>query len=283
MNESHKKPTKLILMRPKLILTFFFIGVILFLSGCESRVTSPDQLKFDENNTDLTQKNLEKISEIKLDNPYKFNFAIVSDSHTEYEDFTDIIKDINKDSTISFLIHAGDFTYLGWAKEFARTLYVLKELTIPYLTVIGNHECYSNGRELYKKIFGDFNYSFALNDYKFIFLDGNIWENGGKPPDLDWLEDELSERESYNLVFVIVHIPPFDISWSDEIENRYKQLMVENNVSLSIHGHLHSYWYGEKYNDGVKYLVVDDVADRNYCIVSVDGTAFDVEKINIDR
>jgi predicted phosphodiesterase len=270
-------------MRPKLILTFLIVGAIFFLSGCESRVSNPNQRNLDENSTNLTQKNLEKISKIKLEDPYKFNFAIVSDTHVDYGDFRDIIKDINEKSKPSFLIHAGDFTYLGLPTEFAGTNYVLNELTVPFLTVIGNHECYSNGRQFYKKIFGDFNYSFAFNDYKFIFLDGNIWENGGKPPDFDWLEGELSQRESYNHVFVIVHIPPFDISWSDEIEDRYKQLMAENNVSLSIHGHTHSFWYGERYDDGVKYLVVDDAADRNYCIVSVDSAAFDVQKINIDR
>jgi predicted phosphohydrolase len=132
-------------------------------------------------------------------------------------------------------------------------------------------------------MFGDFNYSFVFYDCKFVFLDANSWAYLGKPPDLNWLEKELSGRDLYQLVFVIAHQPPFDSAWSDEIENRYKQLMVENNVSLSIHGHTHSFWYGERYNDGVKYLIVDDVADRNYCIVSVDSTAFDVEKINIDR
>ena len=270
-------------MRSKLILPLFFIVATFFLSGCQSRVSNPNRVNLDESNTNLTRKNLEKISKIKLDDPYRFSFAIVSDSHTDYADFRDIIKDINKKPELSFLIHAGDFTYLGWPAEFSGTTYILKDLTIPFLTVIGNHECYSNGRQFYKKIFGDFNYSFAFNDYKFIFLDGNIWENGGKPPDFDWLENKLSQRELYNLVFVIVHIPPFDISWSEETANRYKQLTAENKVSLSIHGHLHYYWYGEKYNDGVKYLIVDNAADRNYCIVSVDSAAFDVENINIDR
>jgi Icc protein len=268
-------------LRPRLILTFFLIGVNFFLSGCESRVNNPN--KIDENSTNLTQKNLEKISKIKLDDPYRFSFAIVSDSHTDYGDFRDIIKDINQKVEALFLIHAGDFTYLGWSAEFQNANSILKELTIPYLTVIGNHEWLSNGRQFYKEMFGDFDYSFVFYDYKFIFLDANSEANLGEPPNLDWLEDQLSGRDQYNLVFVIAHQPPFDPTWSDETENRYRELMAENKVSLSIHGHLHYYWYGERYNDGVKYLVVDNAGDRDYCVVSVDSAAFDVENINIDR
>lgn len=270
-------------MRGKPSLTFFFIVAVFFLSGCGSRVSGPDQLKLDESVSNLTQKNLEKISKIHLADPHKFSFAVVSDSHTDYGDFTDIIADINQDSTLSFLIHAGDFTDLGWLTEYWRTEEILSMLTIPYLTVIGNHDALAGGGQIYSKMFGVFDYSLVFHDYRFILLDANSWANLGEPPNLDWLEDQLSGRNQYNLVFVVGHQPPFDPAWSDETENRYKQLMEENNVSLSIHGHEHQFWYGEKYNDGVKYLVVDDTSDRSYCIVSVDSAVFDVEKVNIDR
>jgi Icc protein len=273
----------LILMKRKLRLTLFFIGAVFFLSGCGSRVSGPNDLRLDESISNLTQKNLEKISKINLDDPYKFRFAVVSDSHTDYGDFTDIIKDINKDSTLSFLIHAGDFTDVGLLTEYCRTEEILSTLIIPYLTVIGNHDALAGGKQIYSKMFGDFNYSFAFYDCKFILLDANSWANLGEPPDLDWLEDQLSRQDSCKFIFVIAHQPPFDTAWSDETENRYKQLMAENHINLSIHGHEHAFWYGERYNDGVKYLVVDDVAGRDYCIVSVDSTVFDVEKINIDR
>jgi Icc protein len=270
-------------LRLKLILTFFLIGAIFFLSGCESSVRSPDQLTLDESETNLTQKNLERISKIELEDPNRFSFAIVADSHTDYDDFGDIIEDINTKPELSFVIHAGDFTDFGVLGEYRSTKGILTELSIPYVTVIGNHDCWTNGKQIYEKMFGDFNYSFVFYEYKFIFLDANTLANGGEPPDFDWLENELSDHDLYNLVFPIVHIPPFDFTWSDELENRFKQLMVENDVHLSIHGHKHYYWYGERYNDGVKYLVVDNARGRNYCIVSVDGVSFNVEKINIDE
>jgi Icc protein len=272
-------------MKVKLTLTLalFFIGAIFFLSGCGSSVSGPDQVTLDEGETNLTQKNLEKISKINLDDPDKFSFVIVADSHTDYDHFRDIIADINKNPEPSFLIHAGDFTDLGILNQYRRTRDILTELTIPYVTAIGNHDCWTNGKQIYEKMFGDFNYSFVFGDYKFIFLDANILANGGEPPDFDWLENELSDHDLYNLIFPIVHIPPFDFTWSDEMENRYKQLMVENNISLSIHGHKHYYWYGERYDDGVKYLVVDDVGDRSYCIISIDSTVFNVENIILDK
>jgi 3',5'-cyclic-AMP phosphodiesterase len=270
-------------MRKKLFLSILCIGVVLFLSGCGSRGTGPEQVKIDESLSNLTRKNLEKISKINLPDPYKFSFTVVTDSHTDYADFTDIIEDGNNDTTLSFLIHAGDFTDGGWLTEYMQTEDVLLKLTIPYLTVIGNHDALFEGKQIYSKIFGAYNYSFVFYDCKFIFLDANSLANLGEPPNLDWLKDQLEDHALYNLVFVIAHQPPFDPAWSDETKNRYVQLMDENKVSLSIHGHQHDYWYGERYNDGVKYLVVDDIADRSYCIVSVDSMAFDVEKIDIGR
>ncbi len=269
-------------MRVKLVITLFLIGAIPFLSACESSVRSSYQPNLSESETALTRKNLEKISKIDLDDPCRFSFAVIADTHTDHGDFKDIVRDVNQNPGPVFLIHLGDFTDLGILSQYRRTKDILAELKIPYLTVIGNHDCWNNGKQIYEKMFGDFNYSFAFYDCKFIFLDANIWANDGEPPDLDWLEQELSDHELYNLVFMIVHIPPFHVQWSRDIENRYKQLMVENGVPLSIHGHLHEYSYGEEYGDGVNYLVVDDADDRNYCIVSADGIFYNVERIHLD-
>ncbi|MGB8656978.1 MAG: metallophosphoesterase [Candidatus Zixiibacteriota bacterium] len=270
-------------MKGKLILALSFFGAVFFLSGCGSRVSGPAQVKLAESVSNLTRKNLERISRIILPNPYRFRFAVVSDSHVDYADLTDMVNDVNRDSTVSFLIHAGDFTDLGWLTEYYRTEEILSTLSIPYLTVIGNHDALTGGRQVYVQMFGDFDYSLVFYDCKFIFLDANSPANLGNPPDLGWLEDELSGSDRYRLIFVIAHQPPFDPAWSDETESRYKQLMEENNVSLSIHGHEHYFYYGDEYQDGVRYLVVDAASHRNYCIVSVDSTAFGVERVDLDR
>ena len=45
--------------------------------------------------------------------------------------------------------------------------------------------------------------------------------------------------------------------------------MIDYNVTYSIHGHNHVYYYGDYYNSGVIYLAVDDVLDHNYNIICI--------------
>ncbi len=267
----------------KSMVAIFFIVALLFVASCQKHTSGPDELKLDESYSNLTQKNLEKISTLNLNDPYRFSFAVITDSHTDYTDLGDVLNDIDQKADVLFVIHAGDFTDGGWLGEYRGTYQVMSGLTIPYLTVIGNHDELTRGREIYRKMFGVFNYSFVFGDCKFVMLECNSTDYFGMPPDLDWLESQLSDDSLYNLIFVVGHQPPFDVGWNDQNENRYKQLMQENHVALSIHGHTHDFWYGDKYGDGVKYLVVDDIGDRNYCIVSVDSVTFDVEKIDIDN
>jgi Icc protein len=267
-------------------LTLIIILLTLLLTiACEKHSSGPLELNLDENHSDLTAKNLEKISEITLNDPYRYTFAIISDSHTDYKDLQDLMESLNDTTDLVkplFVIHAGDMTDAGWLNEYKRTVDIMAQLAIPYVTVIGKHDELSNGREIYSRMFGDFDYSFVLGNCKFVLLEANSLPYLGVPPNLDWLEEELADHNSYWFVFVIGHQPPFDPGWNDQEEDRYRQLMEENSVALSIHGHEHYFWYGEKYGDGVNYLLVDDATGRNYCTVSVDSFTFNVDKIDLN-
>jgi Icc protein len=272
-------------MKKKSMMAPILIVTLLSVSSCQKHSAGPVELNLDEDHSDLTAKNLEKISKITLDDPYRFAFAVISDSHTDYADLQDLVESLNDTTDLAkplFVIHAGDMTDFGWLNEYKRTVDIMAQLAIPYLTVIGNHDELSNGREIYSRMFGDFDYSFALGDCKFVFLEANSLPYLGVPPNLDWLEEELSDHNSYRFVFVVGHQPPFDPGWTEPEENRYRQLLGENNVALSIHGHEHYFWYGEKYGDGVKYLLVDDATGRNFCTVSVDSFTFNVDKIDLN-
>ena len=264
------------------VVLFGAIALSLLVCHCQKHSSGPDEIRLDESQSNLTEKNLQKISGIHPGDPDKFSFAVIADSHTDYTDLGDVLSDIDHNTDVLFVIHAGDFTDGGWLGEYQSTCQAMSGLTIPYLTVIGNHDELTQGREIYRKMFGDFNYTFVFGDCKFVMLECNSTDYFGIPPDLDWLESQLSDDSLYNLVFVVGHQPPFDPGWSDQDENRYRQLMHKNGVALSIHGHEHEFWYGEKYNDGVKYLVVDDISGRNYCVISVDSATFEVEKIDIN-
>ena len=178
------------------------------------------------------------------------------------------------------MIFGGDYTEQGLLKEYEIFYDILKNLKKPFVTVIGNHDYSSNGGIIYEEMFGAFNYSFQFNDNKFVLFDNIVWESN-KNPDFDWLSSELSNSELFNQVFVIAHIPTTDDQFSDVMEQTYAAIMFENNVSLSMHGHRHSYSYEQLYGDGINYLTVPSLSNPEYSIIHVKDASFDIEIIQL--
>ncbi len=180
---------------------------------------------------------------------------------------------------LQFQIFGGDIADQALLKEYEIFYNTMKNLNKPYLTVIGNHDYLSNGEVIYKQMFGDYNYSFEFNKNKFILFDDIIIESNNNP-DFNWLSMQLSNNELFKQVFVIAHIPPYDgVQFNSSMEQTYKSLMQENNVQLSIHGHVHSYYFGEIYEDSVNYLTVSSLKKPTYCVVNVYNKSFEIKLI----
>ena len=266
-------------MRNKLFKIYLiFIALITFISCEKIFEFSPYQANVGDKYKNTTTKNLDKIKQIEINDTAIFKFALIADNHYYYNNFRDAIDDINKNSEIIFVLHEGDITDQGLLKEYEIFYHIMGNLKIPYLTVIGNHDYKSNGGKIYKEMFGEYNYSFVFNKCKFIMFDDIVWESD-KELDFSWLESELQNDISYNHVFVISHIPPFTDQFDSKMEKRFKDLIFQNNVKLSIHGHNHGYYYNEYYNNDVEYLIVPCPKVRQYCIITVFQDSYIVSNI----
>lgn len=254
-------------------------SIILFIA-CDSVFEfSPYEANVKKENTNTIAENLQLIKDIQS-NSNEFKFAFIADTHFYYTSLRAAIDDINTNDDISFVVFGGDITHLGLLKEYELFYNSAKRLDKPYLTVIGNHDYRSNGGVIYQKMFGDYNYSFVFNRTKFVMFDDVVWESN-KNPDFNWLSSELINTAMFNHVFVIAHIPPFTRQFDSNMEQKYKSLLQENNVELSIHGHTHSYSYEKVYDDNVNYLTVPTMKESAYCIISVDEESFDIELIKL--
>jgi 3',5'-cyclic AMP phosphodiesterase CpdA len=231
-------------------------------------------VKTSQQNT--TAKNLELLESISLETK-EFKFAFISDVHFFYDQLSTVIDDINNRDDIKFVIFGGDIADQALLREYEIFHDIMSNLKKPYLTVIGNHDYNINGAIIYKKMFGDYNYSFEFNNNKFILFDDVVWESE-KELDFDWLTSELKDNTSFNQVFVIAHIPPDGDQFDDELEEKYRALLLEYKVPLSIHGHTHTYNYEE---GEVSYLTAPAVKEKAYNIVSVKDKGFSVELIEL--
>lgn len=256
------------------------IGITIFFMACDNLVEfSPYEANVNTKFKNTTKKNLQLIKDIQL-NSDAFSFAFVADNHYHYNNLKNVIDDINKKDDILFVIFGGDIADQALLKEYDIFYDIMKNLNKPYLTVIGNHDYISNGEVVYKQMFGDYNYSFEFNHNKFVIFDDVVWESN-KNPDFDWLSTQLTDNALFKQVFVIAHIFPFSDQFDSDMEQTYKSLMQENNVQLSMHGHVHEYSFGKVYEDTVNYLTVPSLKKPTYCIINVDNKSFDIELIEL--
>lgn len=257
------------------LLVFCIIGFSLL--ACEKVFDySPyeSKVKTEQNNT--TQKNLNRLNALNFQGD-TFSFAVIADIHYHYNGLEEVIRHINNDAEIKFVLSMGDVADQGLLKEFELFHELMEGLSKPYLTVIGNHDYLSNGSLIYQRMFGEFNYSFTFGKVKFVAFDNVLLEKD-EAPDFNWLEAQLTD--SINIVFT--HHPPFAHPCKGQKEERaYHRILIENKVQLSMHGHAHGWYYGKPYGDEINYMITQWMKKPSYSKVRITGASHQLEQIEI--
>lgn len=264
----------------KRYIALIIIGIVATTMACNRIFEfSPYEANVKNKNKNSTAKNLKLIENIEVESD-GFKFAFVTDSHTWFTNLRTVVDDINNKDDILFVIIGGDIADQGLLKEYELFYNIVEKLHKPYLTVIGNHDYKSNGDVIYQQMFGDYNYSFEFKNNKFVLFDDIVWESN-KNPDFDWLSAQLSDNASYEQLFVVAHIPPFTDQLDSTMQQTYHSILSDNNVELSMHGHVHSYSYAKTFDDAVNYLIVPSLKKPSYCVVNVHNKSFDIELIEL--
>jgi 3',5'-cyclic AMP phosphodiesterase CpdA len=258
--------------------TSVFFAIILGLLSCDSWFSySPYEAELDPVYHGTTDKNLTVINSADAGDSKPFKVALLSDPHYHFSKLHDAIRHINKKSDYAFVIVTGDLSENGLRQEFIFFYESMKELRLPYVTVIGNHDYLSNGELVYTQMYGAYNYSFVFNNVKFVMFDNTTLESE-KEPDMDWLADNLINDHGYDHVIPFSHIPPYDGQMKKH-SGAYHALMVKNQVTASIHGHRHEFSLNESYGDGVRYVTVSSPQYRTYSELTITPTGIDIQKI----
>lgn len=252
------------------------------LGGCDYMQYSPYEAKVDDDDRDTTARHLAALAATGQAGFAPFTFAVISDTHTTYDELQSGVSALNEDPDLAFVLVAGDITDLGILREFEWSHDLLGRLRIPYLTVVGAHDAIINGKRIYQSMFGPFDYSFVYNNVKFVLLNTNSWEFDNQVPDFAWLERELVDRALYRYVVVMSHQAPFDERFDDATEARFRQLLTDYDVTLALHGHTHTYTdYGVPPGGGVHYVVVGSIDNYGYVRANAGPTSIDIERVEI--
>lgn len=263
--------------RKSLVFSFFLL--LLAGTSCEKFEFSPNEVKLEKSEMDLTRKNIEKIRALQLENRPSFRFVVISDTQRFYDELDDVVAALKKRTDINFVLITGDITDFGIVKEYRWINERMQKLGIPHLTVIGNHDCQGNGKEIYKAMYGPMDYTLNVGRNRFVFINTNSREFDDKlVPDLNFFRNALQDTANFDQAFVLSHIPPYDNDFNKNLEQEFARISRESKVKVSIHGHRHGYAEPKKYyDDGVEYVVVGSVEKRGYEEVTVTGKQIELK------
>lgn len=227
----------------------------------------------------VTAANLARVKALAKSPGRTFNVAVLADSHDDYDALKSAVAHINADSSIAFVLMAGDFTQYGLLLEYQWFGNAMSALKVPYLAIIGNHDALANGAGIFRRLHGDLNFAFTFGGVRFVCANTNRFDFDFALPDWAWLEGELADAADSLRIFTVSHVAPFGDQFDAASAAKWSALMVRYGVELSIHGHQHNWRLEETYGDGIPYLVADNVGDRNYAKVIVTPAGFSVERV----
>ncbi|RIJ34433.1 metallophosphoesterase family protein [Pontibacter oryzae] len=262
-----------------LVVTALCLLLALVGQACEEFEYSPYEIRLDEDEKNINGKNIARIESLGLAAEDTMHFVLTADLQGFYKENEEMVKSIRGRGDVDFVLVGGDLTDFGLTKELKLIHQDFKNLGVPYVAVIGNHDAVNNGQQAFKAMYGDYNASFVIGNSKFILLNTNYIEFDKQVPDLDWLEKELIGSSVYENVFVLSHIPPQNYEFGPEKSERYFQLISQYNVSYSLHGHNHSFKEFFPFDGKVPYVQTAAADDREYLEFTVIGNKINYERI----
>ncbi|MBU2916703.1 metallophosphoesterase [Psychrosphaera sp. F3M07] len=253
---------------------YLLVMYSLLISSCRFD-TSPWEYSVDCDtlNLDVNLNWLAKIENTNKEQPH-FSIAVIGDPGLFPGDLELTIKKINQINKVDFILLLGDLTELGVKQEYEWTCKAISHSNKPILSVIGNHDALSYGREIWLNTIGPYDYSFTYKNTKFIAYNDNKYEFADVP-DKEWLQKEaaLETDEIRHHTIGMSHIEPWwdiDFTFTDELKAFGFDLM------LHAHSHKFSYWY--KPSVKLPHLINADTIDIKYSIVNFTPANISVEQ-----
>ena len=265
----------------KLIYLIPILCSILCFHSCDMLEAHPYDAKV-RGEKNLNNKYIEQIKE-NLKDKKSFRFAFISDTQRWYDETEDAVKAINQRNDIDFVIHGGDLSDFGATHEFIMQRDIMLGFHMPWITLLGNHDCLGTGEDVYEEIWGNPNFYFQAGNVLFICLNTNCMEyNYSEPvPDFSFLEKLMKNiPEGVEKTIVAMHVPPFDLEFNNNVANVFQLYLKEfPNLQCCIYGHGHHYQTDNLFNDGILYHQTPCIKKRGYILFTITENGYEEELV----
>ncbi|MDR1129747.1 MAG: metallophosphoesterase [Prevotellaceae bacterium] len=211
------------------------------------------------------------------------SFIMTGDTQRRYDETEDFVKSVNRRDDIDFVIHGGDISDFGLTKEFMWMRDIMNGLKIPYVVLIGNHDCLANGKEIYRGIFGEENFSFLAGDCKFVCLNTNSleYDYSHPVPDFTFIENSIGERRAgHERTVIAVHAPPLSEQFDNNVSVIFQHFIKRfPALQFCLNAHEHGISVKDRFDDGVIYYGSPSIEKRQYLLFTLTPEGYDYEVV----
>lgn len=265
--------------RGRLLSVLLCAGVML--SGCDLIDYHPYDVRI-SGETDINARNIERIEKNCLGKEV-IRFVSMGDSQRWYDETEDFVNHVNQRNDIDFVLHGGDLSDFGVTDEFLWQRDILNKLNVPYVALLGNHDCIGTGEEAYRAIYGDPDFSFIAGRVKFVCLNTNALEfDYSRPvPDLDYMEQEQTARdEEFDRTVVCMHIRPYCMEFNNNVAKAFQYYVTQfRGLLFCTAAHEHHVFEEDLFGDGVMYYMSDCMKNRNYYVFTITPEGYEREVV----
>lgn len=261
---------------------FLCLMLLLLAGGCDLFEYHPYDGRL-RGETGINAKNIARI-EAACAGKSVVRFVFTGDTQRWYDETEKFVSAINRRTDIDFVIHGGDISDFGLTKEFIWMRDIMNRLTVPYVVLLGNHDCLGNGNEVFETMFGPYNFSFHAGDTKFVCLNTNAIEFDYTipVPDFEFIESQLKEeRQDHSRTIVAMHAPPFNEQFNNNVATVFQRYITEfRNLQFCVNAHEHRVSEGDLFGDGVIYYGSPNIEKRQYLLFTLTPGEYTYEVVN---
>ena len=218
-----------------------FLACLFLFSGCDIIDYHPYDVRI-KGETDINAKNIEKI-EANCKDKTTIRFVAMGDSQRWYDETEKCINSINEMEDIDFVLHGGDVSDFGLTDEFLWQRDIMNGLKVPYVVLLGNHDCLGTGKDTYMKVFGPTNFAFIAGNVKFVCLNTNALEfDYSEPiPDFNFIEKQWTERQDeFEKTVVAMHGRPGSDVFNNNVSKVFQRYITQYpGLQFCINAHDH--------------------------------------------
>lgn len=253
----------------------------LWLSGCDMIDYHPYDVRI-SGETDINATNMARIESTCLDKD-TLRFITTGDSQRWYDETVDFVDHVNQRTDIDFVIHGGDLSDFGMTDEFLWQRDILNGLTVPYVALIGNHDCLGTGEDTFLAVFGDLNFSFIAGRVKFVCLNTNAleYDYSTPVPDFEFIAGEQTARaDEFERTVVCMHVRPYADEFNNNVAEVFEKYVLGfPGILFCTAAHEHSVFQMDVFGDGMMYYMSDCMKNRNYYIFTITPDSYDYEVV----